>query len=289
MSRRLRIIAFFVALCVFLQTLGQCSFAGDDNYHSKQLDYMLFGTGFSRRTLSADEKDKLTNLEDASHLTIDQMHGELQGVLDDLKEDISAIKVNSVKADDFNIPDAGEKHRGPSHLGWETAFYSGDKNQERWNNRRNVLLETVSDIFGFKKTKGEYSAQCEHFCALIYYLHILGDRVTDSKYYPASVLMDIGGRKDENDILTQVKIHFEALFIDQKKSADYHLVSSKLSSYERDMKKLNIAQNLPTNATVDNNEVYKEYVKYGNEALSLLEERIPRLLKNEEFITNVFS
>jgi len=281
---------------IFSLMISNITYAGPVAYHNKQLEEVLFGEGFDTNKLNKGQKKRLDDLKKASRLAIDQMNGELQADMDSLCEDVKGIPQKNVSKHDYNIVAAGQRHRSPSHRGWEVSFYTSKSDQKRWKNRRSVLLATVNYVFGFKKKisigggDGKllgYSSQCEDLSAIIYYTHILGDRIDDSQYYVEDVIMGIGGRKDERDIISQLKKHIEHLFRRQKKSADYIYVMEELDSIN-----INLAELDPSNtlygAPLTDSKKFSKYKEYGTQVMNLLIDRLPKMLQKEKFFTKTF-
>ena len=125
--------------------------------------------------------------------------------------------------------------------------------------------------------------QKDSFCALIYYIHILGDRIADEKYYENAVIMELGGRSDKQDITHELITNIEILFSDQKHTYKYQHVISKLESYDNKISDLKKRTN-----GVYKGDDFKEYREYANGIMEVLMYNIPEMLKSERFFYEVF-
>ena len=127
----------------------------------------------------------------------------------------------------------GPQHRQYTHRGWNDQInYLFDEDQkERWLKRKEVLRNTVYKVFDYnqqpfwlswlpffhdEKSEMKYDS----FCALVYYVHILGDYLEDSNYQQFNG--NTNGRKvafarshadEENiDLFFELQIHLSKLF-----------------------------------------------------------------------------
>lgn len=221
--------------------------------------------------------DIIEALECASYLAIDQYNGNGQSDLDYLKNyGVKGIP-NKISDIDYN---AGAYHRRATHRGWngEIGLYEGDT-LERWKIRKEILLNTADKIFDFNGN----NEKKDSFCAIIYYIHILGDRIADKKYYQNADIMELGGRTDKQDITHELLVNFEILFADQKHTHKYQHVVTKLEKYNSDIYKL--ISKSPSGISDDD---FIKYQKYANEIEEVLECNLPEMLKEEAFFREVF-
>ena len=226
----------------------------------------------------ADLLDKFNAIGCASYLTIDQFNNKGQGNLDELK----SFGVKGLpKFDEINYSAFGDNHRRATHRGWtaEIGVYDGEV-LERWLLRKEILISTVEKIFDFKGDE----AKKDSFCALIYYIHILGDRIDDTKYYPNAEIMELGGRTDEQDIACELLKYIEILFEDQKHTHKYQHVVSELEISDSGIKEL--LQSQPSGLMSE--ETFEKYQKYADEIREVLTCNLPEMLIDEDFFSEVF-
>lgn len=222
--------------------------------------------------------DEINALESAAYLTIDQFNENGQG-------DLNVLKVFGVKKlpklRDIDYPSSGAYHRRATHRGWtaEIGVYDGEV-LERWLLRKEILISTVEKIFDFKGDE----VKKDSFCALIYYIHILGDRIDDTKYYPNAEIMELGGRTDEQDIACELLKYIEILFEDQKHTHKYQHVVSELEISDSGIKEL--LQSQPSGLMSE--ETFEKYQKYADEIREVLTCNLPEMLIDEDFFSEVF-
>ena len=222
--------------------------------------------------------DEINAIECAAYLAIDQFNENGQGDLNVLK----AFGVKKLpKLRDIDYPSSGAYHRRATHRGWtaEIGVYDGEV-LERWLLRKEILISTVEKIFDFKGDE----VKKDSFCALIYYIHILGDRIDDTKYYPNAEIMELGGRTDEQDIACELLKYIEILFEDQKHTHKYQHVVSELEISDSGIKEL--LQSQPSGLMSE--ETFEKYQKYADEIREVLTCNLPEMLKDEDFFSEVF-
>ena len=244
--------------------------------HDKQLSEVLFKT-FCEPDNDNELKDKAYALKCAAYLAIDQYNGNGNTELDFLKnfgvEDLPA----SISEIDYS---AGPYHRRKTHRGWngEDSVYIGDES-DRWEIRKKILVNTCDKVFDSKGSK----AKREALCAVIYYTHVLGDRMADNKYYPNADIMELGGRTDDQDIISELLKYIEILFDSNKHPFKYLHVTSKLQKYDKKVSKL-IKR---TNGKIEG-EDFAEYKSYAEKIMEVLNCNIPEMLKDEGFFNEAF-
>lgn len=269
-----RIIAVVLSVILLSFSFVRTSaFSRED--HDKYMNNVLFK---SFKIIENDKSvaDEIEALECASYLTIDQFNGGGQNELDTLKKyDVGSIPV-SIQSIDYS---GNAYHRKATHRGWNAELIYENDTLERWKIRKQILVSTVDKIFDFK---GDNKKQ-DSFCALIYYIHVLGDRLADEKYYPNYVIMELGGRPDEDDIVHELIKNIEILFQNQKKTYKYKHVISKLKTYNSKIYDL-----LKDNKGIIEGEAFTDYHNYAKDIMEVLECNIPEMLKNEAFFREVF-
>lgn len=265
--------------------------------HNAELEQVLFEKGYSKH--SSDKiKNSIKALEYASYLTIDQFGGNGTNQFEKLKK----MKVNGLPRKfstiDYNtVIEHPEKkitantHRMYTHQGWDRKYSSKGKDVDKfWSNRRNVLLGTVNSVFGFHTiTALGYGEKCNSLAGIIYYVHILGDYKEADKYTKISLLPDLAGRNNANDIdkdydiITSLKGYIEILFVDQKDSHEYKDLMKQLDNIAKKAGKIRNSF-----GGVNTDEEFDEYHQYADDTLNVLMKYMPTLFKNEDFFTEVF-
>ena len=269
--------------------------------HNKEIESILFNGG------KCNQPEKLELIFDALYLTVDQYKGNGKNHLDRLKAKYGAI-VNelpdSISDIDFS---AGSEHRKYTHRGWD-FYYSYRPNnydkswQDTWIRRKGILLYTVNNVLDFSEEEiddGEkYCACCNSFCALVYYLHLLGDHEEDhdkdsnrKNYFEDK--MGVGGLcdkvklgdKDINntlnlDMIDEILYHSAVLFSDQTMSPTYILYTMKLKSLDSKFKKIVNEDGAITD--------YDRYYLYTEELKQILTKNLYKMLMKEEYFSKTF-
>ena len=156
--------------------------AGDGPEHDKLLEEVLFGTEdqekLSKKYKKQDDSP-LTLIEYACYLTIDQA-GSFDSNGKKAFEALKKFHVARMPTDEqiLLIHINKGKHRKYTHKGWNYSYPQND-DAKRWEYRKRILLETTKKVFGFQKYLSSaifgYTAQCDSFAALLYYVHIIDD------------------------------------------------------------------------------------------------------------------
>lgn len=240
---RKRIVAAFLLLVFVMGSVP--AFAHDkQDEHDKDLKYALFGS--REKVLSGDEKLIFNAIADAAALMIDQFspndtnrwkentYNELQKNLQQLhlqslKDSYDSLDLNNkIATDGKNI--TANTHRKYTHLGWN---YKNYPNKEFWAKRKQVLLHTVnwtlfndkalfSWIPGAADALYPPSEQCEAFCAMVYYIHILGDHIEGDASKNLEYLEPIQYVDAFTPgIITELKEQLQIVFMAQKRSWSY--------------------------------------------------------------------
>ena len=287
-----------LALIILLFSIPTDAFAhGDRREHFNDIELVLFGVkdgdyGKSK-SLSREAKKKLRAIEYASILTLDQYNGtdstlllhlKLMGNIPDLPPDVIATKSdNSLGINYKSYPNI---HRAFTHRGWDYSYLIDEAN---WEVRKNILINTVNAVFTFSKPANQRESKGYAFCALIYYIHIIGDQEEDSAYAPAEIIMPLGRDNTENtnntnesnpDVFSQLAFYLPRLFRDQTDSLNYLLLMKRLDFLSKKVRKV-------AEGGVSKKEE-AEYQRYAKKLLTILSQHIPSLLENESFFSDVF-
>lgn len=302
-----RILAMLLLL-VFVVGSAPSALAHDDqSAHDRDLKYALFGS--PNKALTGEEKTIFEAISNAAALTIDQFsqneqlrqkestYNKLQGELQELG--LPALP-NSFDNLDLNInvaPDGknitASSHRKYTHLGWNYKDYP---NEEFWETRKQVLLHTVnwtlfndkalfSWIPGAADALYPPSEQCEAFCAMVYYIHILGDHIEGDKPEKLTDLEPLIQYTNLSTpgIIAELKEQLSVVFVSQEDSWTYAALMDKLTGLE-----IRAEQNCATWGAVDTKERCTLNQDYANELLDILSDYLPNLLKYEPFFSSHF-
>ena len=223
----------------------------------------------------ASIQDEIEALQSASYLAIDQFNGNGQKDFDKL---IAYGVADLPSLNDIDFSASGKTHRTYTHRGWD--FVYGGLAGDRWVLRKQILLNTADSIFDFSGNE----KQKESFCAVIYYVHILGDLMDDENYkIDNGLIMDPGGRIDKADIIDELLKHFKVLFQDQKHSHKYLFLTTAMERYNVKFSKL-----IRSEGGINTNEKFELRQEYVSDLMKLLTMYLPEMLKEEQFFYNVF-
>lgn len=291
--------------------MAQPAYAHDADEHNAEFERVLFNGK------STGNDDAVKALEDAAYLCIDfcGMNGKGATSLESLKN--YGVSGLPEKADDIDMP-SGKFHRQYTHRGWDDQikYLNGNTEQEgRWIKRKELLINTSYKVFGYTPPPGflswaplsnkDMEQKYESFCALVYYVHVLGDYLEDvdsndlSKDNLDRFNGVSNGRKiafarphpsdDNADIFFELDKHLKILFADQSNTMVYKQLMSDLGTLAGKARSLS-----GSTGGVDNLEKLEEAKGYVIELMDILSgsgshaNRIHELLKGEEFFRNAF-
>ena len=282
------IVALLTIIVICISSMQ--AFAYGRAEHDKLLEKVLFGNENFSSSKNESIKNAAKALKSASYLAIDQYNGMGAEDISFLKDDFNVSGLPELSEIDFT---SNSTHRRFTHRGWDHV-YKPDK--ANWGKRKSILLNTINKEFKFKKSPNfvlgrvdkkflEYDKKCISFCALIYYIHIIGDQIDNKTYeqfranYPNQ--MKVGG-KDEENIISELIKHTGLLFEDQKSSNKYIHLKTALTSLNGKIKIL------LKDGDINTEEKYSQYVAYAKDLEEILSSNIPNLLKEEDFFKKVF-
>lgn len=278
--RKPRSFLIFLFLLIFQSCLvslnyAQTSYLTEWKGHDQFMLDVLF-KNFKVVDNDPSIKAEIEALECASYLTIDQFNGFGQNYLNTLKDYRVKNIPKSISAIDFSA--SGKTHRTYSHRGWDYHYLGATK--ELMPIRKQILINTADAIFDFKGDE----KQKESFCALIYYVHILGDFMEDKSYKIDNGLkMDAGGRIDKEDIIHEIEKHLQTLFPDQQNTNKYRYLVNALERYNTKLLTL-----VRSKGGIDTDERFQERQEYVEGVMNVLTMYLPEMLKEEEFFNEVF-
>ena len=281
-----RIICCVLLIAVLLSTMIP-AYAHDAAEHNLQLESVLFGPDNAKSAMSPEAQNALKALEYASFLALDQYNGNGVNELDFLR---STYKVpglpKSVDAINFR---GNEYHRRYTHYGWDHQYYDDKAN---WAVRKDILLATTEKVFDFQTFSGKmlwhdfgYAQKCNSFAALVYYVHILGDHEARESYKNIAMMQLAQPHPDQSpDIYSELKYHLQILFADQATTHKYKAFMQELDTQAEDARRL-----VASTGGINSDEKFAVYKGQVEALLTLLQDYIWQMLKEEKFFTDVFS
>lgn len=266
-----------ILLCIVLVicNIPQTSYAYERDDHDEYMLEVLF-KNFKEVENDPSIQDEIEALECASYLVIDQFNNNGQKDLDFLLT--YGVKGIPSQVSDISFNASGTTHRSHTHRGWDFQLYTVTK--ELWPVRKQILLNTADKIFDFQGNE----VKKDSFCALIYYIHILGDHMDDSSYMVKNGLkMDVGGRVDKEDIIHELLKHIEIVFADQKHTHKYRSLTGALERYNSRLAKI-----VRSEGGINTDEKFQQKQEYTVNLMKLLTMYLPEMLKEEQFFYDVF-
>jgi len=273
--KRSKWLLILLCIVLVLGNIPQTSYAYERDGHDEYMLEVLF-KNFKEVENDPSVQDEIEALECASYLVIDQFNNNGQKDLDFLLTyGVKGIPTN-VSEISFNA--SGTTHRSHTHRGWDFQLYTVTK--EQWPIRKQILHNTADKIFDFQGNE----AKKDSFCALIYYIHILGDHMDDSSYLVKNGLkMDVGGRVDKEDIIHELLKHIEIVFADQKHTHKYRSLTGALERYNSRLAKI-----VRSEGGINTDEKFELKQEYTVNLMKLLTMYLPEMLKEEQFFNEVF-
>lgn len=204
---------------------------------------------------------------------------------------INSIDLNSNVSGGSNI--TANTHRSYTHQGWN---YNKYPNPEFWKTRKQLLIDVVNKVFFYPKNSLARlpwlsgilfapSEQCDAFCGMIYYIHILGDHIEGDdpeKLTDLDPLIQYTNLTTPG-IITELQEQLKVVFASQTTSRMYMELMQELSELKNDAEK-----NCGTWGAVDTFEKCSINQNYAVKLLDILSQRLPQLLARETFFTDCF-
>lgn len=300
-----RIIAILLLVVFFVGSAPAAYAHKKQQAHDADLKKVLFGS--ESIYLSGDKGLSFQAIANAAALTIDQFssskvsdrkpsgkltHEKLLKNLDKL-----GIKAKVAKFDEIDLnTDNGSSitantHRKYTHLGWNYKYQTPD--EAFWPKRKQLLIDTVywvlfnrDAILAEIPIRWDYKSdeQCEAFCAVVYYIHILGDHIegdTSQKleYIEPLQYTDVF----RPGLITEIKEQLQILFMSQRGSWKYAGLMDAITTLEVESE-----EEYKTWGSLDTNEKCKINQEYANEVLDALSMYVPGLLMKEPFFASRF-
>ncbi|NMD38649.1 MAG: hypothetical protein GYA87_08235 [Christensenellaceae bacterium] len=305
MKRKISTLLTFLILSLLIIP---SSLAHDDQA-KHDADLMCVFWGDDKVSLSSEEKIAFKIIANAAAITIDQYslnpNGRIkEGTFNEIQEGLKyfglpelSINFNDI---DLNIKVSNDgknispnTHRLYTHLGWN---YKKHPNNDFWKKRKHVLIDSVNRLlFNSKKIFSWFpwasdvvyppSEQCDAFCAIIYYVHIIGDHIagdTADKLKNIEPLIHYTSM-DTPGIIVELKEQLQIVFQEQKNSYTFFELDQKLSDLT-----ISIEKNCDILGFIDTAEKCKKNQEHAEQLLQILSKHLPTLLKNESFFKSRF-
>lgn len=296
MKRALAIALSAALLCCGLPALAHVS----QSEYDRDLKLALFGN--ADYVFQSGRDATFQDIADAAALCVDQFSPNdslesLKAAFEDLSERVDLSM--SFQEIDLNMSVAGENvtlatHRMYTHQGW---LPSECADEEFWDTRKGILLETaqrnlfaganpfvpwLSDIVD--KLTGP-SEQCDAFCAVVYYIHILGDHLDGDAPDKLTALEPLAqsGSLSNPGIIPELQKYLLVLFAGQKTTRTFLSLMQDLDVLGRKAEAVYSSQ-----GSIDTQEACAANMKNAEELLTLLGDRLPFLLRNEDFFMDAF-
>lgn len=299
-----KIVALVLAFLLFTSLIPVAFAHPNQGAHDTDLSEFLFGEGYY---LTGEKKAKFQAIADAAALCIDQFSSNedqesKKPLFDSLDQRIGfSFTFEDIELQKLpgGINASAKNHRRYTHRGWNFKDYPTEM-QKLWERRKLILTATVNkELFGkdpgilrrFKWVEGlVYSEeacndQCEAFCELVYYLHILGD-YEEATSYSSEFQQLIPLIRDPEDTSAPAMIDeliklVPTLFDSQSWSTP--VLIQELERIKADAEKIMLVQ-----GGIRTQEQFDSYKACAIDLIDTLKNYIPGLLKNTAFFSNAF-
>ena len=266
---RFQFIKISAVICIFILPVSLS--ASDEPVHNGQMLNVLFGRPF---TISRTEQQKTEILEKAVFLCVDLFNGYNIHYLTDLNN-YGVQNLPSAQYIDFS---SNYTHQRATHRGWDFKNYS---NQAMWEERKKLLLFSIDRLFDFQETE---MIKRDSFAALLYYVHIIGDHIGNSKRTLPDRMRINGSMRGRNmerlDVVWELEYHIPRLFRGQESAVEYKLLMKAMQRFS--------TQPPFDYSTAISDDDYSKLQGFAVNILNCLTENIPALLRNESFFRRAF-
>lgn len=276
-----KIVSAIISIILVVCTCSSMVNAFSGNEHDIYLRHVLFGSAAVSNT------DILDAINDASELALDQHGGDSQGNLDELRNGYG-VKNIPKKVSSFNVGH-GNTHRNYTHRGWNYNYKKNDgKDEAHWSDiRKKILLETINQKFKFGFLSGKfgiYDKQCDAMGALVYYVHVIGDHISNEEYHNNYKEIPLVARDGQNGIIEELLKYSRILFEHSKENnATYDRYISELQRLQSQVDEI---YHYPDDLA--DPDTYQQYHEYAIELMDCLENYVPLLIKREPFFQKAF-
>lgn len=277
---RLSILWFVLILCM----LAFPANASNGAEHGSVLQRVLFHSN-----MVSNNKEVFYAISDASQLAIDEHGRDGKQLLNKLR---TKYKIKNIpkSVDKFDVGH-GNQHRNYTHKGW-TYTYTEYGDEAKWVSvRKNILLQTINQKFDFDGIDlaqwvggkfNKYCDQCDAFGAMIYYVHMIQDHISNESPKQDEIIPLVKG-SGQYGIIDELIQYSPILFKHEEDNSTYHSYMIKLDEIQSEVDEI-----------YDNSDdlgkpgVYQEYHEYASELMDCLQDYVPLLIKNEPFFKKAF-
>ena len=297
-------ISWLIILALFFTLVSPaCALPSQDD-HDKDLRDLLFGEGY---TLTGEKKEKFQAIADAAALCIDQFSSnETERKKEDTFKSLDARIGFSFSFDDIELQKGigginvnANSHRLYTHRGWDFSEYPL---KELWARRKKILTATVNtELFGQSPgllkhlpwvegvvySEEACNDQCEAFCKLVYYIHLLGDYKEATSYsatfqqlIPLVRHEDLTSPAMIDELIKIVPI----LFGSQKWT--YPIFIQELESIQTRAEKVMFIDG--RTGGIRTQEQFDEYYQCAMDLRDAIKQYVPEMLKKTDFFSEAF-
>ena len=273
----------------------------EQGMHDKELKSVILGENV---TLYGEKKEKFQAIANAASLCIDQFSSNeekrsKEALFNSLDErEHFSFSFNEIElqkgSDGKNV--SAKTHRRYTHRGWNFADYPL---KDLWKRRKKILTATVNkELFGVSSgilaeipliggmvsEEEACNEQCEAFCKLVYYVHILGD-FEEATSYTSEVqqLIPLVRHADpRTPALINELIDITAILFEGQEWTSSLLIG-ELNTIKSKAAKLPFAQN-----GAWTQEQFDEYHQCAVDVLKALQSYVPGMLKKTQFFKDAF-
>ena len=294
MRRRLTALLLCLALCLLPAPQAGAHDAGE---HWKEIRYVLFGQERTPSSLDKDQRQKLNDLLYATQLCIDQFGGSCASYLSSLHNNHYRHLPKSIS--EIDLYATANDHRLYTHRGWNESYedMSNGENPDwtqRWQQRKKLLTDVAEQIFDFDGRWSVFdvlgypcTTECDAFCRLLYYVHLLGDHAAFTTYSYNRV---IKGQQGKNQVMPLASTRGDCVFSELQEAAMELFGETETSELNRELEEIKgrVIELLNDPEAMKSQEDLDKYKGFIQDVLDTLAKYIPNLLKETDFFSKVF-
>ncbi len=293
--------ALALALCAAILCCGLPALAHDSqDDHDSDLKLVLFGN--ADYLPQGEQREIFQAIADAAALCIDQFSANKSAQSKRQEfEELSRQVDLSMSFDDIDLNQSigggnitPNTHRLYTHLGWDFSEYPDDA---FWEARKEILLQTVRQelfgdsipdiplISGIVSRLTEPSEQCIAFCELVYGIHILGDHLVGNAPGKLAALEPLARSNDLSNpgVIPELQQSLQTLFADQQDTRTFLSLMQELDVLRRDAEEVYSSW-----GGINTEEKCAINMENARSLLTLLGDKVPILLRNEDFFIQAF-
>lgn len=278
-----RIVALLAVVAVLI-AVALPAWAHERKIHDADIEFILFGKENYKDT-HPKVADTIQALEDAVYLAVDQFNGNGAKELENLRS--KGVKNLPRSIDEINFS-GNNAHRLYTHRGWNLEYINDKAN---WTIRKSILKNTVQKmLFSNQKHsldwlihgKKNNEKQIDSFCALLYYIHVLGDHIEAEKYTQLDYIIPLvlPNDKGNSGLIPELQKHLSIMLESQQTSFTYYALMGELDN-------LNAKAAILISSTggINTEEKFEQYHDCAVKLEDALSFYLPDLLMNESFFS----